>query len=572
MEPATDRLDLEVLYRLAALTAAETSSNPDPVEAAILGLVVPAFPAAASASLSLLNPHTGYLEIAAHRGLPGDTGNFALKLGQGVTGWVALHGRPLLVPEVAADPRYIALRSAVRCEMAAPLLLRGQAVGVINLDADRAAAFSPNDLERLCRFAQEASRTLHRRWELERLQRESAQLETLVELGHSLVTRLEESDLLATLTRSGRGLFAARLCTLHACDPAQRTFELQAASSEIDVPDNVLRREPLPAEHSLLATALRIGRVVEFQDVNGATGHGAVDLPTDPTLCSMLAAPLLVDEAPAGVLAVYTAGPHRFSDAQKGLLAALASFAAVALHNARLYARVFQSEESLRKNQTLTTLGLLAAEIAHEIRNPLTVIKLLHGTLGMDFPPDDPRRRDLQVITEKIEQLEGIVTRVLSFARAPASLHSLWSLASVLEDTLHLLRAKLAQAGVQLRYNPLGSAVIVDANKGQLQQVFLNLALNSIQAMPQGGTLTLRLASAEGMVHVDFTDTGGGIPEGIRPRIFESFLSGRTGGTGLGLAIARRIVKDHHGDLEVVSSDGNGTTMRVSLPIAASRS
>jgi signal transduction histidine kinase len=569
MEPTDAVRDLEVLYRLAALTAGEGEA--ETVEAEALRLVVGAFASAASGSLALLNPHTGYLEIAAHQGLPGDTGNFALKLGQGVTGWVALHGRPLLIPDVAADPRYIAARAAVRCEMAAPLLFRGQAVGVINLDADRTAAFTPADLARLDRFAAEASRTLHRRWELERLQRESAQLETLVELGHSLVARLEEGDLLATLTRSGRGLFDARLCTLHACDPSQRTFELQAASSEMNFPDSVLDREPFAAEHSLLATALRVGKVVEFQDLNGATGHGAVDVPADPTLCSMLAAPLLVDGAPAGVLAVYLARPHRFSDAQKRLLAALASFAAVALHNSRLYARVFQSEESLRKNQTLTTLGLLAAEIAHEIRNPLTVIKLLHGTLGTDFAPDDPRRRDLQVITEKIEQLEAIVARVLSFARTPAALHSRWGLAAVLEDTLHLLRAKLAQSGVQLRYTPSAAPVVVEANKGQLQQVFLNLALNAIQAMPHGGALTVRLAAAGGQVHVDFTDTGTGIPEAIRPRIFESFLSGRAGGTGLGLAIAQRIVKDHHGELVLVSSGDSGTTMRVTLPVAAAR-
>lgn len=568
MDNAAATRDLEVLYRIAALASGDGTAQA--AEAAVLGEIMSTFPAA-SGSLSLLNPHTGYLEIASAQGLPPDTGNFALKLGQGVTGWVTLHAKPLLIPDVATDARYIAARAAVRCEMAAPLLFRGQAVGVINLDADSPHAFSEADLARLVRFSDETSRTLHRLWELERLQRESVQLETLVELGHSLVARLEEGDLLATLTRSGRGLFDARLCTLHACDPGQRTFELQAASSELNFPDSVLAREPFAAEHSLLATALRVGRVVEFQDLNGTTGHGAVDLPADPTLCSMLAAPLLVDGAPAGVLAVYTAQPHRFSDAQKRLLAALASFAAVALHNSRLYARVFQSEESLRKNQTLTTLGLLAAEIAHEIRNPLTVIKLLHGTLGTDFAEDDPRRRDLQVITEKIEQLEVIVARVLSFARQPSALHSRWSLASVVEDTLHLLRAKLSQCGVQLKYTPSPAPIIVEANKGQLQQVFLNLALNAIQAMPHGGSLGVRFTVVGQVVHIDFADTGAGIPEAIRGRIFESFLSGRAGGTGLGLAIAQRIVKDHHGELTLLTTGDTGTTMRVSLPLAPGR-
>ena len=563
MNPA-DPSDLAVLYRIAALTAGEADARS--AERAVLAEIMAVLPAD-SGSLSLLNPHTGYLEIVTQQGLPPDTGDFALKLGQGVTGWVTLHGRALLIPEVSLDQRYIAARSSVRCEMAAPLVARGQTIGVINLDADRAHAFNDGDLSRLQLFAQEASRTLHRIWQLERLQSESAQLETLVNLGHSLVARLEEGDLLTTLTRSGRELFGARLCTLHACDPTQQAFELQAWSCEENFTETALRREPFAAEQSFLATALRAARVVEFQSLDSTGAHGALDLPADPHICSALAAPLFVDSAPAGVLAVYTAHPHRFSDAQKRLLAALGSFAAVALHNSRLYARVFQSEEVLRKNQTLTTLGLLAAEIAHEIRNPLTVIKLLHGTLGADFAEGDPRRRDLEVITEKIEQLEVIVSRVLSFGRAPSVLHSRWPLASVLEDTLHLLRAKLTQAGVQLRYSLPARPVAIEVNKGQIQQVFLNLVINSLQAMPHGGKLAIECTLETGLAHLDFSDTGGGIPPELRPRIFESFLSGKADGTGLGLTIAQRIMEDHRGELSLVHTGPQGTTMRVTLPL-----
>jgi signal transduction histidine kinase len=558
--------DLAALYRIAALATGRGDARA--AERAVLAEVMAAFPAD-SGSLSLLNPHTGYLEISTHQGLPPDTGDFALKLGQGVTGWVTLHGKPLLIADVVQDPRYIPVRAKVRCEMAAPLIAQDQPVGVINLDSDRANAFAEADLARLNRFAEEAGRTLHRLWQLERLQSESVQLETLVNLGHSLVARLEESDLMATLARSGRSLFDARLCTLHACDPLRQVFELQAWSAEETFPEATLRREPFPAAESMLAAALRTGRVCEFQSLDTGGGHGAIDLPADPSLCSALAAPVLVDGAPSGVLAVFTAHPHRFSDAQRRLLAALASFAAVALHNARLYARVFQTEDTLRKHQTLTTLGLLAAEIAHEIRNPLTVIKLLHGPLGADFPEGDPRRRDLQVITEKIEQLEAIVARVLSFARAPATLHSRWALAEILGDTLHLLRAKLAQAGVQLRYGAPEQSLLVEAHKGQLQQVFLNLALNSLQAMPLGGQLTIACSVAEGRAQVDVTDTGTGIAPELQEKIFEPFLSGHTSGSGLGLAIARRIMQDHHGELTLVATGPRGTTMRVALPLLA---
>ena len=567
---ADETNDSEVLYRIASL--ANRAADAASAQGQILSVIVGAF-RADSGSLSLLSAESGRLEICVEQGLPPDLGDFALRPGQGVTGWVALHGKSLLVADVLAEPRYISARQGVRCEMAAPLIVGGRTVGVVNLDADRVGAYDQADLARLTRFAAEAGTVLHRLWQFERLRTNSTQLTTLVELGHALVAQLAPEELLSTLTQSGRALFNARLCLLHDYDSARRELRLHAWSAigDLAAAGLTLQQQTVSADASLLAAVIRSGKSTEFQNIDGPGYSDAADLPRDRSLRSALAAPLILEGVPAGVLSVFYGVPHRFSDDEKRLFTALGSFAAVALQNARLYARIFQSEEVLRKNETLTTLGMLAAEIAHEIRNPLTVIKLLHGTLGADFASDDPRRRDLQVITEKIEQLEVIVSRVLSFGRAPSSLHSRWSLAEILDDTLVLLRAKLTQAAVQLHYAPPDRALLVDANKGQLQQVVLNLALNALHAMPHGGELTVHCTvegrPGGGSVHVDLSDTGSGIPESIRPRIFESFLSGRADGTGLGLAIAQRIMKEHHGGLAVLSTGARGTTMRITLPL-----
>jgi signal transduction histidine kinase len=571
MSPA-DNHDLEVLYQIASL--AIRSGTAQAAQDQVLSSIMAAFPAD-SGSLALINPDNGRLEICCQQGLPHDVGDFALRPGQGVTGWVALHSKPMLVSDVAAEPRYIAARQGVRCEMAAPLIVEGQTVGVVNLDADRDAAFDATDLGRLARFASEAGAVLHRLWQLERLRTNSARLTTLVELGHALVAQLASEDLLSTLTQSGRALFSAQLCLLHDYDSVTRELRLHAwsATGDLSAAALSLQQQTVPADHSLLAAVVRSGKPMEFQHIDGPGYNEAADLPQNRSLTSALAAPLLLEGNASGVLSVFHSSPHRFNNDEKRLLAALASFAAVALQNARLYARVFQSEETLRKNETLTTLGLLAAEIAHEIRNPLLVIKLLQGTLGADFSGDDPRHRDLQVITEKIEQLEEIVSRVLSFGRSPASLHSRWSLAEIVDDTLVLLRAKLAQASVQLHSAPIARSLLVEASKGQLQQVILNLALNSLHAMPHGGELSVICTEEDRpggrVVHLDLTDTGTGIPSTIQPRIFESFLSGRADGTGLGLAIAKRIMKDHHGELALVSTSPGGTTMRLTLPLLA---
>lgn len=562
--------DLALHYRIARLAA--DGGEPAAALDFVLGELIKVF-RADSGSLALVNPNTGLLETEIVKGVAQPPDPFALRPGQGVTGWVALHGRPLLVPDTAAEPRYIAARPAVRCEMAAPLLdAEGRAVGVIDLESDSPRAFSPDDLDRLAALADETSRVLHRLWQLHDHRERSAQLETLVSLGRSLVTRLTEEDLLATLAHSGRTLFDAPLCTLHLHEGNALVLTAWNAAAGFDA--RVLSRHPVPESTSLLVAAIRSKRVIEFQQLDGPGYLDALDLPRDRTLCSALAAPLSLEGEPAGVFTIFTARPQRFSDAQRRLLAALGNYAAVALQNARLYARVFRTEETLRKHETLTTLGLLAAEIAHEIRNPLTVVKLLHGTLGADFATGDPRRRDIEVIAEKLEQLEGIVNRVLSFARTPNNtLHSRWSLAEITNDTLILLKAKLDQARVRVHCTFPARPFQVDANKGQLQQVLLNVILNSLHAMPAGGELTLRLASAAGpngseLAVLDVGDSGTGISPEIQPRIFESFLSGRTDGTGLGLAIAKRILLDHHGAISLLATSPQGTTMRITLPLA----
>jgi signal transduction histidine kinase len=321
----------------------------------------------------------------------------------------------------------------------------------------------------------------------------------------------------------------------------------------------------------LLAAPVHTRRQVAYLDVRAPEFSELADLPRDPALRSLLATPLLFDGQVLCVLAIFTDKLRRFDNDEKRLCTTLASLGAVALENARLYSRVFQSEDTLRKNERLTTLGLLAAEIAHEIRNPLTVLKLLHGGLGLDFPESDPRRTDMRVIGEKLDQLESIVTRVLGFAKAPTSLHSRWSLADIVEDTLVLVRLKLAQSKVTLRFAPPPQTFIVDAHKGQLQQVLLNLLINSTQAMPDGGDITITASAGERegarVAHVDLADNGTGIPEKIRHRVFDSFLSGRPDGTGLGLAIAKRILLSHHGDIVVHHTSPAGTTMRVTLPL-----
>ena len=543
----------------------------DPREAiaAILKILIEVL-GASSGTVSLLNPDTGKLEIEVQQGLPLDNDEVPLRLGQGITGWVAFHGRPQLVANVAADPRYVSLRPEVRSEMAAPMIESGgQVLGVINLDSDVLGGFSEKDLTLLIRLTEEATAVLQRLWQLRHLSGKARQLESLITIGQSLVGKLEQQELFDTITRDARLITNSRACVFYLCDMHRQMLRMVSLTSPVIVslPDS-----DLPFESCLTAAAIHTRRQIEFANIQSPEFRDVIDLPRDDSLCSVLAAPVLYENEVIGVLAVFTDRIHRFNNDEKRLLAALASLGAVALQNSRLYSRVFQSEESLRKNEQLTTLGLLAAEIAHEIRNPLTVIKLLFGYLNLEFPEDDPRRTDVRVISEKLDQLEAIVSRVLSFAKTPGNLHSRWSLADMVSDTIVLIRLKLAQNKINLRFEPPVRPLVVDVHKGQIQQVVLNLLINSMQAMPDGGSITIRCDTEDrNGIHfaiIDIIDTGRGIPEELRAHIFDSFLSGRADGTGLGLAIAKRILISHHVDISLLATSSAGTTLRLALPIA----
>lgn len=553
--------DSDFLYAIATLANRDLAAAAAAQEAlAIMAKAV----GADSGALLLFNPDTNRLEIEACHALA-DADGLTFELGQGLPGWIALHAEPVLIRDVKTDARYRAVHERVKCQMAAPLSADEQVLGVVFLDHHRKNGFAPADLDRLVALTDETARTLRRIWLLEHLQGKARQLETLITTGQALVAKFEPQELFDTIARDARLMLGVDAATLLLQEPARDAVRCVSLSAVRPIAAPV---GDLAVATCLAGATLNTRRQTEFADVQSPEFRGLADLPADPGLHSVLITPLIYEQETLGTLAVFSGRVHRFDNDAKRLAAALASLGAVALQNTRLYARVFRSEETLRKSEQLTTLGLLAAEIAHEIRNPLTVLKLLHGGLGLDFTPDDPRRTDLRIINEKLDQLEGIVTRVLQFGKAPQSLHSRWSLAEIVSDTLLLVRLKLAQAKVQVRYDPPARAPLVDAHKGQLQQVLLNVILNAMQAMPGGGTLTLTLGSESGQATLDVADTGSGIPATIRDRIFDSFLSGREGGTGLGLAIAKRVMLSHHGDIVLIATGPAGTTMRLKLPLA----
>ena len=231
-------------------------------------------------------------------------------------------------------------------------------------------------------------------------------------------------------------------------------------------------------------------------------------------------------------------------------------------------------EEQLRESDKLSSLGLLASGVAHDLNNPLASISG-YAQLLLRGEADPERAEDLQRILREVERCRGIVRSLLGFARRSAPERRPVDLAGALREILELRDRELRASGVRHALSVPGPVPPLLADESQLQQVFLNIVLNAEHALRQAGGGTLRIGvgpcpdgEVPGRVCVEFFNDAPPIPPDVLPRIFDPFFTTKSKdeGTGLGLAVSRRIVRDHGGDISV-HSGSEGTVFRVSLPV-----
>jgi signal transduction histidine kinase len=551
----------ERLYRIASAI----HSTLEPVDALQLvvreavGLVD-----ATSGSLVMRNPTTGLLEIEASEGLPADSAALKLRLDEGITGWVARTGKAARVDDVSIDERYVTVREGIQSEMAVPLVMEGEVRGVLNVDADRPAAFSAADQKLLEELAGHAAQVIRNTWLYEQLRHQTRLLETLVRVGRSINSSLNRGDVLGEITREAAGLFPAQVASLQLLDATGEWLELRAQHG---AGSDYQQRPSLNVADSFMGSVVRRRKPTQMENVQTSPQYQHPEIARREGLVSLLSVPLVFNDQCLGTLNVYTQAPHVFSNEEIRALTALAELSAIAIEKARLYERTVDVEEQLRRNEQLSALGLLAAEVAHEIRNPLTVMKMLYHSLDLKFSEDDPRAEDARVLGEKMNHLDNIVERIVNFARnaepqkAPVNVHAL------LDDLALLTRHKLQHHRITLQRELAENLPELKADAAQLSQAFLNLILNATEAMPAGGTLSIKTSVKEGELTIIFADTGPGMTEEQRERAFTGMLSTtKEKGAGLGLTIVAKVAEAHGGRVEVKTREGKGTTITLRLP------
>lgn len=231
--------------------------------------------------------------------------------------------------------------------------------------------------------------------------------------------------------------------------------------------------------------------------------------------------------------------------------------------------RIMIIEEQLRRAEKLSTLGEMAAVLAHEIRNPLGSIRGTAEILKDDFLPGSPKHEFIEIQIRETERLNRVVAEFLQMARPQPAEIQICSVEDELETMVTLMANEAKKRDVDLILQPLPAPIHIRADGEKLRQALLNIIINALQATPPAGTVTLSTATGQSACEIIVHDTGMGLDAETLNRIFDPFFTTKGEGTGLGLAITRKIIESHGGTIAVASEAGQGTTVTISLPLPA---
>jgi len=516
------------------------------------------------AALFVLNPTLGDLEIEAMSGISAKNRKGRWVLGQGLVGWVASRG-------LAARADVKTMRQALGpggSEMAAPLLDGDKLIGVLAVGTRHKNFFAEGREKELAELARQAGGWMALAWRVAGTREEGERSAALAEVGAAVGAEETAPAILQRVARESQRMCGAKIASIFLLDPETQQLRLEVC---LGGSRSYRQQPPLPVAETALGYVVRRQRPFILPKIE----EGGLDLHTERILAegvsSLAAVPLGDPRTGVGVLCAATRDPRRFSDAEIRLLSGLAGLAAAALGRARLASRLDQTEEELRDRERLSSLGMLAAEVAHEVRNPLAVVRMLWHSAVRDLPASGDQARDLQLIEAKLGQMNHILDRILNLARSADPEMQELDPAELVEEVVLLTRTKLATARIRpdLRRSGRGK-VRIRGDRSLLEQAVLNLVLNAVEAMPAGGELRLEVRMQGDEVILAVQDQGQGMKQEVLERLFEPFLTRRPGGTGLGLAMVRRTVELHGGNVRVQSKSGKGTRVELRLPKAVS--
>ncbi len=591
------------------------------------------------AVLRLLDEASGELKVTADFGLLDVSGSRdPLKIGEGIAGEVSATGLPILVKDARNDPRVLDRgKQIVSSILCVPLIFKGRVIGTLSLfDKEgeapvRERGFDEDDRYLLSTMASQIANAIgnavvyNRMETLARdLELKNRELSILYDVGQAMMTTIQRDRLLHTILTAvtiGDGLgFNRAFIFLH--NEADRTMDgiLGVGPESPEEAGAVWHR--LTAERRTLGDLVRNEHIDESLDTRlnrtvqsiripmsdegnvlvrtllDRQGHNVSEGRRDPGVPGWLAdkldlgafatVPLLAKGHALGVILVDNRFNQRpITNEDLRFLLMFANQAGLAVESATLYRNLELANREQRamhqrlvQHEKLAALGEMAAQVAHEIRNPLVSIGGFARRLHKRIAEESPDRKYTEIILKEVSRLEQILNEILAFSKEHRSTaYQPQSLSAIIDTTIQMLAEAFKENGVQVVRQYADGVPPIVCDGTQIRQVFVNLFNNAREAMSKGGTLTVRLAPVDGVdglglgphVVVEVEDTGGGLDETVMDHIFTPFYTTKESGTGLGLAIVKRIVQNHAGSIEVANRPGRGVTFTLRLPLRPDR-
>jgi len=408
------------------------------------------------------------------------------------------------------------------------------------------------------------------------------ELTTLNKISQAVTSTLDLQETLTLITDHTTRLLGVAATSVVLYDETNDDLWFAAASGEGS--DYVLGMR-MAIGQGIAGWVFQQGQPVMVPDTSKDTRwFGGFDPDSGFTTRSIMCVPLQTKGQTIGAIEAMNKESGPFDAEDLRLLTSMAAPAATAIENAQLYDRLRQGMRKLEETQAqlvqsarLAAVGELAAGVAHEINNPLTSIIGFTRLLLEDLAPDDPKRSDLETIDREAARTRQIVRALLDFARTSDPVLVPTDLNALVEEAVMLVCTRSVLARIELNKS-LASLPLVMLDTNQIKQVFVNLVNNAVQAMPDGGRLTVATRLTERQINNEYrqvaavyvSDSGMGIPAENLERIFDPFFTTKEvgQGTGLGLSVSYSIVEKHNGRIEVESVPEEGSTFTVLLPVS----
>ncbi|MBI2620549.1 MAG: GAF domain-containing protein [Ignavibacteriales bacterium] len=414
-----------------------------------------------------------------------------------------------------------------------------------------------NLLKELCTRLRRANDNIVRKLETQREESDSSfsRLQKLIEASKNINSTLDLDKLLGRILDAAVKSIEADRGTVYLVDDIKRELWSKVLQGE-----NMVEIR-LPVGKGLAGYVAEKGETINIPDAyNDPRFNPDVDKRTGYRTNNMLCMPMRnKDGKVIGVFQLLNKKGGVFGKEDEQFIDALSAHASVAIENARL-------AQEMVANERLSAVGRMASTIIHDIKNPMGTLRVYAQVMKKKSGNEEAAKLADEMIRQ-VDRFVNMTQEILDFTRGVSSLNiAEVDFADVMENILGFIEKDLTKNNVELvRETKFSGKVKLDEDK--VVRVFYNIASNARDAMPQGGRLTVKTARSDGFVAIEFTDTGSGMPDEVKKKIFEPFMTyGKKHGTGLGMAIVKKVIDDHNGKIEIDSEMGKGTTIRMMFP------